>query len=213
MPPRKTSLDPGIAVSSSATSPPVQDSAVASVRRRARHSSSTISATGRSSSENRYSASSPRSTPTPARHPSPTRSTWISKSRAQTVASTPLPLAARLREHARDRGLAHAVEAQRTSRRRLGPREHAPHRLALERRSPTAAAARAEARAGRPRHTSRCRGRRPAQFRRGRARRAPSGSEACFVTPGANSPYGRLQPLGDPARHALDLPLRAPSRR
>src|SRR5919108_642885 len=61
MPPRKTSLDPGTRVSCTATSPPVHDSAVPTVRSAARAASRTSSSTVRSSSANRNGAREARS--------------------------------------------------------------------------------------------------------------------------------------------------------
>ena len=96
IPPRKTSLAPATDVSRPATRPPVHDSAVPSVKPRARHSASTSSCTDRSSRPKRYSASGSTnaSSSASARSSAPgstIRSTWISKSRAQIVASTPSP--------------------------------------------------------------------------------------------------------------------------
>src|SRR6266511_2816827 len=65
------------------------ETAVASVKPLSRHWARTSSAIGRSSSAKRYSASWRPSTPASS-SPPPTRSTCTSKSRAQTVASTPV---------------------------------------------------------------------------------------------------------------------------
>src|SRR6185503_17184058 len=94
--PAKTSLEPGTSVRRAATSPPVHDSAVASRSPRARQRPRTISATDCSSWVKRYLRSGSRkatsSSSARASEPgSTTRSTWISKSRAQIVASTPSP--------------------------------------------------------------------------------------------------------------------------
>ena len=96
MPPVITSLEPGIAVSAAATRPPVHDSAVASVQPSARQRSSTISSTPRPSLEyrNRPSRSESASSSSTSRCSalgSATRSTWISKLRAQIVTSSPSP--------------------------------------------------------------------------------------------------------------------------
>src|SRR5436190_2513863 len=76
-PPTKASLEPGTDVSIAPTRPPVQDSAVASLKPRSRQKSITISCTGRSSSANRCPASSRFSAPASA-SPPPTRSTCTS---------------------------------------------------------------------------------------------------------------------------------------
>ena len=86
----------GNGVSRSATSPPVHDSAVPIVSPSARQRASTISSTGRSSSANTYRSCSREerreSSSARASAPGSTKmSTWISKSRAQTVTSTPSP--------------------------------------------------------------------------------------------------------------------------
>ena len=96
-PPRKTSLEPGTLVSRAATRPPVHDSAVASVsparaaeveddlRDRALVLAEEVLAEP-------VAQRLPRSRPPRSSPPgSTTRSTWISNSRAQIVASTPSP--------------------------------------------------------------------------------------------------------------------------
>ena len=97
IPPRNTSLEPGTDVSRAATSPPVHDSAVASVSPRSRQSSSTSSSIGDSVAGEEVAARAARrsaASSASARASAPgstNRSTWISKSRAQIVTSTPSP--------------------------------------------------------------------------------------------------------------------------
>src|SRR4051812_45318847 len=93
MPPTKLALEPVTSVRRAATMPPVQDSAVASRRPFAPASESTSSATPRSSRAkshlSRRSVSAASRTFARSSAPrSTTKSTWISNSRAQMVAST-----------------------------------------------------------------------------------------------------------------------------
>jgi len=89
----------------------------------------------------RSSGATSRSVNSSARAPASgatTRSTWISKSRAQIVASTPSPVAARICERLRDCGFARAEETKLTKLGWPGAAEDAAHRFAFERDGPQA---------------------------------------------------------------------------
>ena len=184
----------------------MHDSAVASVSLRARHASSTISSTGRSSSREQV--------PRPARgapqahrpRSSPGVDDQVDVDLEVTGADGrlhPTPLAARLRQHACDRGLAHAVEAQRAPLRRLGPREHAPHAarsrraLGQSRRSSRGGPGRATTT-----HAPVARARSPGAVPASPSEAAPSGNDACLRHAGRELAVRPPEPLGDAARHS-----------
>ena len=197
----------------------MHDSAVASVRPRARHSSSTISSIDRSSSENRYFSSGSRSAPASssaaASAPSSTtRSTWISKSRAQIVASTPSrsPPAS-----ASARATADSLAPKKRSTRRPGGGARASRA-----RIGSVSSARGHSRCsspGGPGSTTsprrRSRARTPARCPRARARsRLRAASPACSRLPRSpcrGAPSARRTAVRCP-RSRSPAPRRAPSR-
>ena len=211
MPPWKTSLEPGTDVSRAATSPPVHDSAVPSVSPRARQRSSTSSCTVRSSRPNRYSRERLRERRLEriGARLRPGLDDEIDVDLEVTGADRRLdavPVAARVGERLRDRGLADAVEPQDAPFRPRGAVEHLLERRRGDRARPEAlelpgrpgqddddAAARVENDAGRgardaERHGSPRQRRLLAHARREIGVRAP-------------------HPLCEPARDLLDLGL------
>ena len=202
---------PATAVSRAATSPPVHDSAVASVSRRSRQRPSTISSTERSSSANRYRSSS-------VAQPAGELVGALLRTRLGEQVDVDLEVAcadrrldsvavaARLGEGPRDRRLAHAEEAQDTT---LPAARHARALAGPARsraRGATAAAARRAGRAGRRRARRPTRGRARAPSRRARARLRPPGSVACFVHARCKVGVRPAQALRERAR---DLPRSA----
>ena len=192
----KTSLEPGTEVSRAATSPPVHDSAVASVSPRSRHSFEhelldrrlvRVKRYWSSDSTNRRSSSSAR-----ASAPGSTkRSTWISKSRAQIVTSTPSPSPPAAASAWATADSPDAVEPQHAARRRLRAREQPPQRLRLECARPELLQLARRPGQRRPRRVSA-----ELEHERRRGARepdddAPSGIVACLRTPGSKSAYGR----------------------
>ncbi len=190
---RTTSLAPGTEVRRAATSPPVHDSAVASVRPCARalleHElldralGAREEVRGDRRDEGRARARRRR-----ARRPASTsRSTWISKSRAQIVASTPSRSPPAAASACGDRRLADAVEAQHAPRPRNRRARADAERLELERRAARAPAARAEAPEGRRRGARPCSSSSAGAVPARPTTSAPCGIVACLRTPGAKS--------------------------
>ena len=168
-PPRKTSLEPGIAVSRSATSPPVHDSAVASVQP-ARPALGQNDLRDRPLVLGEQVLGDSRAPSTPeSSSPRPRRGRRGSRSRGRRRSPPPRPLAAGLRERARDCRLAHAVEAQHAANRRFCTREDTPDRLASPRRLPQPLQLLRWPGQGDGDARPRAPGRRPARSRRGRA--------------------------------------------
>ena len=138
---------------------------------------------------------------------STTRSTWISKSRAQIVTSTPSPsppasasaratadsLTAEEAEDApaRAAGRGRAAARTRPSRARAATAASAPRRPGQDDRDPSS-----------PRPITR-----PGAVPASPSEIAPSGIVACFVTPGGEVGVVALQPHGGRARDLLDLRL------
>ncbi len=116
-------------------------------------------------------------------------------------------LAARVRERARDLRLARAEEPEDAVLRRLRPRQHAPHRLGLERARPQPLQLAGGARAGRSRPSSRPRARAPARSRRARATPPRRGSSpACARR--ARSPRRDASGARRPAARSARSPSR-----
>ena len=133
---------PGTDVSRAATSPPVHDSAVASVRPRSRQqrrapaprSAPRCARRGTARAARRSAASSASAR---ASAPGATkRSTWISMSRAQIVTSTPSPSPPAASSACATADSRDAVEAQHAPLGRPRAREQPPQRLGLERLRP-----------------------------------------------------------------------------
>ena len=196
-------------VSRAATSPPVHDSAVATVQPRARHRSSTSSSTARPSRAKTYGSSAATSAAS-------TASARRGRSRLGDEVDAhlevvradrrdePLPLAARLLEGARDRRLGCAVDANHALVRRRNPGQQLPHRLGRERRAPQPLQLRRRA-GQRDRHPlpllQQHPGRRAREPERERARRQRRLLDDARLEVGVRPP----EPLGDRTRHALDL--------
>ena len=136
-PPRKTSLDPARRREPRGDQPARAGLRGRERQARARHSSSTISSIGRSSRANRAPerrrerASSLR--PRASAPGSTTRSTWISKSRAQIVASTPSPSPPASSSAC---ATADSLAPKKRARAARAPRERARRTGSLERRRP-----------------------------------------------------------------------------
>ena len=162
----------------------------------ARQSSSTISAIDRSSSRTgsaRAASAAPAASSSPRRSApgSTTRSTWISKSRAQIVASTPSPSPP---ASASAWATADSLAPKNRRTRRPGRprrREHRLHRLACDGRGPQPA--QLARRPGSTTNDAAVRGRRPGPepSRRRRSRRRRRGSSPASSRPAAKSAYGR----------------------
>ena len=185
----------------------MHDSAVAERPARARgRASSTSSSIGAPRARTDTARAAPRAPPR-ARRPrasapgSTKRSTWISKSRAQIVASTPSP-SPPASASARATADSLAEEAQ-----------HAPLRRrarASTRRTGSVSSARGQSRcssrggpgSARRRTPPRLQRRAPAPCRRARARPRPPGSVACFARPAAKSAYGRRSRSATARDHA-----------
>ena len=116
---------------------------------------------------------------------------WSSNSRAQIVTSTPVPVAARVRERLRDRRLGDAEQPQHAAARHDAPARAEAASARLAEPAATAPAARAAGPGSATATLS------PSGEDDGRAvptsptHSAPSGSVACLRTPGAKSAYGR----------------------
>ena len=206
----------------------MQDSAVASIRPAARQASSTSSCTGRSSSAKSAAPNRDRAPARarPARTAPPSRvrrSTWISRSRAQTVISTPWPsppLSAIARATADSLG----PKKRRTRcslfgmRARIRPTDSWASAAGQSRRSSPGGPG--SATATRPSCSSRTAGAVPARPRE----TAPAGRVACFTIPSAKSAKGlraarrcpatrSRSPRGATRRRRALSPWRAPGAR
>ena len=179
---------PGTDVSRAATSPPVHDSAVASVSPRSRHSvehellDRRLRRARRDTRSSGVDERAPRARRRAPSAPGSTkRSTWISKSRAQIVTSTPSPSPPAAASACGDRRLADAVEAAGRAARAAGAR-------ASSRRSGSVSSARGQSccssRGGPGSATAtqplELEDERRARCRRARPTIAPSGTVACL---------------------------------
>ena len=219
-PPRKTSLEPG-----TDGQPRRDEPARARLRRRERPAPRAAERRARSPPPaarrraNRYCAE--RLGERPARAPRPRasapgstrRSTWISKSRAQIVASTPSPVAAGVGERLRDRRLARAVEAQHAaSGRPCARRARARTRLGLERARPQPLQLRRRPGQDDRRRASPASRTRPGAVPARPSEIAPSGSVACLRTPGCEVGVRPAAAARRPRARRARSPRRAPRR-
>ena len=212
-PPRKTSLEPATDVSRAATSPPVHDSAVASVRPRSRHAVEherldrplVVARRGTSRAARRARASSCVGARLGARLDEQV-DVDLEVARADRRLD-PVAVAAGVVERLRDGRLGDAVEAQHAPLGRPRAREQPPQRLGLERLRPERLQL-----ARRPGQHHRDRVAGLEHERRRGARRAPSDDRA--LGHGRLLAHARrevrvrpLQPLGDARETRLDLRL------